>query len=260
MTALRTLQRQFAAHLLTDDTTVAGAVCTTPGADAATRLGVYAHAYRQRLHEVLAEEFPGLQALAGEAAFAGWTARYARERPSRHPNIRWYGAAFADWLREAVPAQPAAAAMAELEWALSTAFDAPDLPALEAGRLAALPPQAWPALRLGLHPNLIVLPLAWNLDAIRRAADARITPPALAAETADLAIWRQQRRVRYRRLAVDEAAVLAGMRRGLPFGALCAALAEWHGMDAAAPRAAQVLRDWVEAGWIGGLDDGPIAV
>lgn len=249
MNALRALQRQFAACLLDGDASLADAVHATPGADAALRLAVYAHAYRQRLHEVLAEEFPALAAMAGADRFAEWTARYAGERPSQDPNLRWYGAAFADWLHDAVPAQPAAAAMARFEWALSIAFDAQDLPALEAGRLATLPASHWPTLRLRLHPQLVLLPVAWNLDAIRLAVDAGQAPPPPAGAPGTLAVWRRQRRVRYRRLEAEEATALDALRRGLPFGALCEALAGRYGTDAA-PRAAQRLRDWIEAGWI----------
>ncbi len=254
MTTLLALQRQFAACLLDGDTALCAAVCTTPQADAAMRLEVYAHAYRQRLHEVLAEEFPALAAMAGADRFADWTAHYARERPSRDPNVRWYGAAFADWLREAAPAQPAAAALAAFEWTLSVAFDAEDLPALQAERLAALPAAHWPHLRLALHPQLALLPVAWNLEAIRRAVDVGQPPPSLREAPGTLAIWRRQRRVRYRRLDAEEAAALDLLRSGLPLGALCEALAGRYGADAA-PRAAQGLRDWIEAGWIAGPDD-----
>jgi len=254
MNALRTLQRQFAARLLDGDAALTAAVRTTPGADAALRLEVYAHAYRQRLHEVLAEEFPALAAMAGADRFADWTAHYARERPSQDPNLRWYGAAFADWLREAAPAQPGAAAMAAFEWTLSIAFDAQDLPALDAGRLATLPAAHWPALRLRLHRQLALLPVDWNLEALRLAVDAGHAPPPLNDAPGTLAIWRRQRRVRYRRLNAEEAAALDLLRCGLPFGALCEALAERYGTDAV-PRAAQGLRDWIEAGWIADLDD-----
>ncbi|HUD42815.1 MAG TPA: DNA-binding domain-containing protein [Dokdonella sp.] len=253
MTTLHALQRQFAACLVDGDTALSAAVRATPDADATLRLDVYAHAYRQRLHEVLAEEFPALAATAGADTFAAWTARCARERPSRDPNLRWYGAAFADWLREAAAAPPVAAALAGFEWALSIAFDAKDLPALEAERLAALPAAHWPALRLSLHPQLVLLPAAWNLEAIRRAVDAGQEPPPPTAAPGTLAIWRRQRQVRYRRLDAEEAAALDALRQGLPFGALCEALAGRYGA-AAAPRAAQALRDWIEAGWIAAPD------
>ncbi len=258
MNALRALQRQFAARLLGDDASLAAAVHATSGADAAMRLAVYAHAYRQRLHEVLAEEFPALAAMAGTDRFAEWTARYASEQPSRDPNLRWYGAAFADWLRSAAPAQPAAAALAAFEWTLSIAFDAEDLPALDAGRLANLPAAHWPTLQLRLHPQLTLLPVAWNLEAMRLAVDAGRAPPPLTGAPGTLTVWRRQRRVRYRRLEAEEATALDLLRRGLPFGALCEALAERYGADAA-PRAAQHLRDWIEAGWIADLDDDAVA-
>lgn len=254
MNVLRALQRQFAARLLDGDGSLTAAVRATPGADATLRLEVYAHAYRQRLHEVLAEEFPALAAMAGVDRFADWTQHYARERPSRDPNVRWYGATLADWLREAAPEQPAAAAMAAFEWTLSIAFDAQDLPALEAERLAPLPAARWPALRLALHPQLVLLPVAWNLEAMRLAVDAGRAPPPLTDAAGTLAVWRRQRRVRYRRLNAEEAAALDLLRRGLPLGALCEALAARYGAEAA-PRAAQSLRDWIEAGWIADLDD-----
>ena len=102
---------------------------------AARRLEVYANAYFARIHECLARDFAALAAAIGEAGFHDLVTAYLIAHPSRHPSLRFIGAALPDYLADAPQAAPFrrrwpwAADLARLEWALGCAFDAADAPA-----------------------------------------------------------------------------------------------------------------------------------
>jgi len=52
----------------------------------------------------------------------------------------------------------------------------------------------------------------------------------------------------------DEAWALDAMMKHLSFGEICAGLCQWLAEDQAAPRAAALLRGWVDEGWIAAVE------
>jgi len=137
---------------------------------------------------------------------------------------------------------PFAADLAALEWALVEAFDAPDAPSLAREALAALAPEDWAALPLRLHPATAFLELAWPVQRLRAAHDAGSPLPAeLAPEPTRICVLRRGERVRFRSLEPREAALLAALREGTTFGALCERLAAELGDDRAPAEAARLL-------------------
>ena len=225
-------------------------------ADAKTRLAIYRHGYRARLREALAGEFPALASLAGRR-FPSLLDRYAEACPSEHYNLRWHGAGMAAFLRYALPwrERPAFAEAAELDWAISTSFDAADEPAIDAEALAAIAPDAWAGLRLAPPQHLQWLALHSNVDAFRSAADSGAPRPHLRrrAQPRQLIVWRQGLTVRYRTLEPTESALLAAAARGEPFATLCEIAAGHAPPGQAVARLAALLRGWVDAGLIGAL-------
>lgn len=260
MSALADLQRNMQASVLRGSGTraVIGAIVATPAADAAQRLGVYVHAYRARLLEVLGNDFPGLRALAGTETFEHLGLAYIKATRSSHANVRWYGGALAQFLRTTLPwsAQPALAAMATLEWNMGLAFDAATQSVVDAVAVAAVAAQDWPAMGLRLHGSLHRQSLAWNVAAIRRTIDHDEAMPALQAwrPAQPWIVWRKDTTVRYRRLDDDEAAALESIERGASFAQLCEMLCEFHPVDAVAPRAAGFFRRWIDDQWVVALD------
>lgn len=257
MTSLRELQTRFKAHLLDGDRSIADWVTSVSADDGNERLGIYAFGYGQRLREALRIEYPGLAALAGDDAFNQLLDAYICACPSRHPNVRWLGRQMVEWLaRDAHYAtRPELAAMARLDWALSTAFDARDVASVNSTALASIAPEQWPGLRFAIHPAVQTMPLDWNVDTIRLSAGDDDTP-APAVESVDdmaLVIWRKDFGVRYRRLDTDEAAALAAVKANGTFGEVCELLCEWHADDAVATRAVFLLQRWFAADWIVGV-------
>ena len=137
-------------------------------ADLGVLLDVYRNAYSARLVEVLANDFPGLKALVGEAEFE-WLARaYIAVHPSRGFSVRTVGERLTEFLAGTDPwaRRPALADMAAFEWALAGAFDAGDAEPVRIEDLAAIPPAAWAGLIFAFHPSVRRLRLA-----TRSAAD-----------------------------------------------------------------------------------------
>lgn len=224
-------------------------------------LKVYDHAYAARLVEVLEEDYPALHTLLGDDQFAEAAGGYVAVHRSTHRSVRWFGGAMAAWLKETAPWSdlPVLADMAAFEWALGLAFDAPDDDALAMDALAAVPPDIWPVLAFEFHPSLNTCVLGHDVapfqQAVAKESDPEAAPEELAAPVT-VAAWRDDAEtiVRFRDLAVDEAACLARLRAGGDFQAMCETAAETGTADGAAMRAAGLLAHWIRTGWIVGLD------
>jgi hypothetical protein len=161
------------------------------------------------------------------------------------------------------PARPAALRRAAdtgrhgaFQWTLELAFDAADTAALRFEDVAAVPPEAWAGLRLTPHPALHVVDLRTNAVAVwneLKNSDHGIAPESLP-EPIRWAIWRKQLSPYFRSLEADEAWALDAVRNHLSFGEICAGLCQWLPEEQAAPRAAALLRGWVDEGWIVSLE------
>ena len=253
--SLADLQRAFQDYLLGRDEAFRAAVRDSRRTDRDTLLAVYRDGYVLRLVEALGNDFPGLLAVAGPDDFAGLARAYIAATPSRHRSIRWYGAGLADFLA----GTPAWAEMARFEWALGLAFDGPDATPVEAAALVALPQEAWETLVLNALPTLQRLSLAFDLPQAWQQRDT-VAPGTLAiaraAAPVDWAIWRPDVETQYRSLEPDEAAMLDALVEGRAFPDLCAVVAPFVGDADAVPRAATLLRTWVEGGMIAGFAAG----
>ncbi|MGQ0677831.1 MAG: HvfC/BufC family peptide modification chaperone [Rhodospirillales bacterium] len=251
------LQADFMAYIRGDDAAMAGRTRATRKASAETLLGVYRSAYPLRLLEAMETNFPRLKVVLGDADFDRMGRGYIALNPPRHFSIRWYGGGLAAYLRETDPwrAAPALAELAGFEWALAGCFDAADAPVLDAAAVGAIAPGDWPGMTLLFHPSLRAFDSHWTVpelwNALENAGDGAPAPkPAKRPAPAPFALWRQEGQVRFRSLTPDEAAVLAAARAGRAFAALCELLAGFVPEPEAGTRAAQLLRAWVEQGWI----------
>ncbi len=261
MSGLVDLQAEFAAWMRGTPApadALRARVLDTAKADRDTLLAVYRDAYALRLIEALTTDFPGLLAMAGPAEFDMMARAYIAAHPSTQSSVRWFGRDLAGFLAATAPfsATPAAADMARFEWALGEAFDAADSEPLTFEQLAAAPPEAWATLRLSFVASLRRLTLTHQAPQAFQRHDA--APPGelqVPAEegAVDWLIWRPaaEADAQFRSMTQDEAVALDAMRAGADFPAMCAILSEHVGSpEAAAERAAGLLRAWLEAGLI----------
>jgi len=224
---------------------------------ASRRLEVYANAYFERIHDVLADDFGALSASLGTDGFHDLVTAYLLVHPPRRPSLRHAGAQLADFLATGPEAEPFrrrwpfAADLARLETALSDAFDAREATPLAREDLARIPADAWEGLCFELHPSVRLVPVGHDVDEVRRAFDAgEAVRATVHAEAGTLAVWRHRERAFFRRLETSEFDALAEIWNGRPFGALCESLAAQSGETEAAARAAGLLANWVDAGML----------
>jgi hypothetical protein len=258
MSSLPLTEAGFQGYVLGTDSGIAAEIAGGDEAFRRTRLDIYRDAYRLRLIEVLGSDFPVLKSHAGDEWFEAVATGYVAAHPSVSRNVRWFGAAFPGFLRKQPghADQPVLADIALFEWTLGLAFDAPDQAAIGFADVAAVAPEAWSGLRFRAHASLRVLELGTNAVAIWKSinGDTPGGPPEPASEPVAWAIWRKALSPYFRSLAPDEAWALSAIREGSGFGEICAGLCDWVAEGEAALRAAQLLRGWVDEGWIAGLE------
>lgn len=252
---LLSLQTEFQNHLIRPErTAILKHIAGTAQADAETRLGIYAEAYRLRLIEALDTDFPVLHALLGDDEFERMARAYIDAHPSRHFSIRWFGQHLSDFLRATAPYRehPAVGEMAAFEWTMTLAFDAADDPLLALDAMAAVLPASWPDLRFTPHASLHRLDLSWNVPAVWKAhaAGEDVHAPEQNPHPIAWALWRQDLTTYFRSLEVDEAWALDALITGQPFADLCQGLCEWIDAQHVAAHAAGLLKNWIGDGMI----------
>lgn len=224
--------------------------------DAATRLGggpgldVYLNNYRSQLVAALESGFPQLQRWLGDSAFRAAAAQHIEAAPPSAWTLDAYGEDFPATIAARYPDDPECAELASIEWALAAAFTTPDIAPLSAESLGAVD---WETARFAFVPNLALLPVTTNAAALWQSLVAEADPPAAQRLPAPAAVllWRDGFNPSFRTIEQAEAEAIRQLEAGMPFGALCAALADAHGeMDGAA----------IAGGWLGGwLRDGLVA-
>ncbi len=253
---LEALQAAFARHLLDETSDLRAAVAEGGRIGVERRLAIYHNAYRARLVEALGDSFGHTRLYLGDEGFDAAARGYIAAHPSTHPNLRWFGAAFAGWLSRACPADPDIGELAALDWALRRAFDGPDATPLGVAELAALPPEAWTHVGLLWHPTCQRLRLAHNTLAIWSALDQDEAPPEaqpLQVPT-ELLVWRLDLRPHFRSLGALEASAIDRLMAGDGFATTCEALAEAFPALDVTPETGVLLRRWAEEGLLIGLD------
>ena len=218
------------------------------------RLQIYADAYRLRLQEALETDFEALHALLGDEQFHELCLRYIDAHPSSHYSLRYFGRSMSDFLRAVFPyaAQGVLADLADFEWSLIDAFDAPDDPVVTVEDMGNYSPELWPHLRFEFHASVQRLELSWNAPQIGAALKDQQTPPApekLESPQRWL-VWRQDYRSYYRPLSDSEASALSCARAGKTFAELCETLSRQTAEEETAAVAASFLHRWISDGLV----------
>jgi hypothetical protein len=237
------------------------------------RLEIYNRQYWFRLLSSMEEDFPGLRAILGGPRFESMCKSYLTERPSRSFTLRNLGSHLETWLRQN-PAwirdkRALALDMVRLEWADIEAFDGKAEPALRTEDLGAI---ARAKLKLGIQPYVQLLELNYPVDdlllevkkgddgAADRASNAfhercrsiKVRAVAnLEPVQIFLAVHRLDFSVYFRRIELEEFALLSALRNGKSVERAIE-LAFWKSSILAADRAAFVqhsFQTWAALGW-----------
>lgn len=251
---LEELQRAFQDHVLHEGGTITNVINASARFSAANRMGVYSDAYRLRLTEALAHNYPHLERYLGEEAFAQLARRYISRYPSNHFSVRWFGDRLVDLLENEPPYndRPWLADLARWEWAVAAAFDAPDATPVRIEALSEIDANDWPDLRFQFHPSMLMLPLQTNAPTVAQAreSDTNCPIPAIMHAPQIWLIWRQDFTARFRQLNDDEAEALETMSgAAVPetqgtFEEMCDVLCRHHDTDDVPLIAAGMLKTW----------------
>jgi hypothetical protein len=220
MSTLREIQRAVARSIRSPDNGEALRHIADDMIAAADRLAIYRNNAAATLVGALRIAYPAVEKLVGAEFFEG-TARVFMERhPPRTAYLNDYGSEFADFLG----AFPAAAELtylpdvARLEWAVSSALNAPDVAALEPAALVGLAASEHDRIRFVPHPSVRLLSLHYPADVIWRAVlggdDAALAAIALTGEPLWLVVHRGGEGIAVRRLTQGEARLTAMLCSG----------------------------------------------
>jgi uncharacterized protein (UPF0276 family) len=191
----------------------------TPDVDPAQRLGIYHHAYRARLAEVLADSFAKTNLYMGSDTFETEATDFAVSHPPTSRSLSRYGANFPAYLAKRYPDNPELSELAQLDWDLRTRFDGADSAALSLAAAQTLShgsaPQ-WLAWGKPLHPSLLVRNISTNVTKIWRAIDTDEEAPEVEyfSEAKTMAVWRKELQPHFQTLEPDEARFLRSLLDG----------------------------------------------
>ncbi len=255
--SLAAIQALLQAHVLEGERAIEPHVIGTSLQDVAARLEIYSSAYRARLTEALASNYPALAKLLGTHDFGTLADIYIAAHVSRRPSIRYYGDALPEFLatHSRYRDVPLLVELASWEWSMTEVFDAADASAIGIETLARVPPGEWAELRFTFHPAVRQLDLSWNVPPLWKAltSDQPRPAPELAPEPRAWLQWRGGVQVLFRSLDAVEALALRAVIGGRSFGEMCTGICDLIGETEAPVRAAAHLRGWVDAGLITGI-------
>ena len=258
MTPLAKLQHRFQDCVLNTGSAVSTTWISASGRAApGIQLSIYCHAYRARLREVLANDYPATHTAIGDDHFNALVVDYIDAHPSHYFNLRDFGRHLPCYMADRVQQGADYRGMhwlvelAEFEWTLGLAFNAADVSLFSEQDMSGIPFEAWPELRFIVHPSLHRLDFEWNTPEIWLALTADPpTPVSAVRNQAGWIIWREQLVTRFRSMPVDEQQALDKACRGGSFFQICEQLATLMNEEEVPLRAAGLLKGWIAQGLI----------
>jgi uncharacterized protein (UPF0276 family) len=117
----------------------------------ANQLGVYVNAYRYRLYDVTAEDYPVLQHYMGNKKFEKLIWGFVNTVPSTHFNVGRFAVKLPMHVQQTLPKDKFALELCELETAISQLTDPPETTPLTPAHLEGMTPEKM--MELVLHPR-----------------------------------------------------------------------------------------------------------
>jgi hypothetical protein len=219
------------------------------------RIEIYHDAYRARLVECLADDYPALQSALGESPFEALCLAYVAEHPSRSPNLNFFGCHMSEFCRRRGSSVPEwSADLAALEWALVEVIHAAPVESPSEEALAKIAPADWPRARFTPSDAVRVLEFDHAVNAYFQAYNtgADVGEPergwsATAVFRDGATIWRMD-------MSRPMHALLVALVGGVPLGEALDALASSGALrEEEAPLVMGWFRDWVKYGFFASI-------
>lgn len=256
-------QAQFVAALLDPARPCPAGLTSWNDAAPARRFAVYRNNVIASLVDALADGFPVVQQLVGEAFFRAMAQVFVRQSPPRSAVLLDYGDDFPAFIEGFGPAGnlPYLADVARLERLRSRAYHAADSPALDADALAGAlaEPDQLASLVFQLHASVAVLASRFAIVSLWAAHQglleiARVDP--YGAESA--LVLRHGLEVEVIGLQAGDATFIQGLQAGMPLGrAAEQGLARDPAFDLSVPLA-QLIRTGAISGYHYATDRHPL--
>lgn len=149
------------------------------------RFNVYRNNTAVSLAEALADTYPVVRELVGEAFFSALAGAYVAQNVPASPVLIHYGGDFPEFIEtfEAAATLPFLADVARVEWSWLQAYHAADTVPIGAEALQSVDPEKLDGARLALHPSLHLLRSDWPAISIwsaHQGEDAQARQAALA--------------------------------------------------------------------------------
>ena len=257
MNELASLQKQFQHFILSNRPGIEGSIVQTETVSIEQRLAIYKDAYKLRLIESLTASFPAVCEYLGTKAFEEACNSYIDTYPSSYRSIRWYGDRLAEFLQDYYDEKYSfLAEVADFEWKMTLAFDAPDSRRIEVTDMAGIPPESWGDLHFTFHPSMQRLNHFWNAIPLWQTLINDQSLPELQQDMQanPWIVWRAPDYVtQFCSLAKQEAWALDSLMGGFSFGELCEGLCEWIAVEEVGMQAASYLKNWIHRGIVAEL-------
>lgn len=178
-------QAAFATALRDPDLSVPAAVGPRTDGVPLARFNVYRNNTAVSLAEAMADTYPVVRELVGEAFFTALAGAYVAQNAPASPVLIHYGGDFPEFIErfEAAATLPFLADVARVEWAWLQAYHAADRAPIGAEALQSVDPDKLDGARLTPHPSLSLLRSEWPAISIwsaHQGDDAQAREAALA--------------------------------------------------------------------------------
>jgi hypothetical protein len=219
------------------------------------RMEIYHDAYRARLVECLADDYPALRHATGEARFESLCHAYMAEFPSRSPNLNFFGRHMSDFCRKAThDFPPWCADLAVLEWALVEVIHAAPVESPSEETLAKIAPADWPRARFASSDAVRVLDFEWAVNGYFQAYNTGAPIAAPANGWSSTAVFRDGATVWRMDMSRPMHTLLASLLGGAQLGEALDALASSGALgEDEGPLVMQWFRDWVRYGFFASI-------
>ncbi len=215
------------------------------------RLKVYHFAYRARLVECLADDYPAVEYALGKEAFVDLCEAYIAAHPSTSPNLNAFGRHMptfvfgrggpqAEFLRDS----------AILEWTIVETIHAAPAPVLDPESLGQVSPEQWPDVRLTPSGGVRILTFGYPANRFFQAfrndeapAIPEAEPTTMAVDRRGYAVWRMD-------LMPPMGTLLEALATGSTLGQ---ALEQVSSDIGSVSEVMVAFRDWVSAGFFAGI-------
>lgn len=250
MFKLSDIQTQFQDYLLSDKAETSSIFYQ----NIEGHLDAYFEAYRLRLIEVLALDFPSCEKLIKHLfntdAFETAALHYLKVHPSIHFSVRHFGQFFSSFLANIPPYNqfPYLSELADFEWSILYSLDAKDADPLSLEALRNVPPEEWANLLFQVHPSVQYKQYEWDIAALWKSLSLDQTPHIQKQPIACL-FWRKGIRHFFETLPLTHQVFYQGMSARKSFGFLCEDLFDItpeDQRDTVPATAVGILQYWIE--------------